>query len=158
MFPCLSNAKADPVPMPLAQAYVSSEDDELVREDRFDPSELWYANQCCARWHDGQGNRLVLGRLTCKLPGFEEDHVSRERFAIAMSDEDNLVNPDKAADVNEWVATFVDTVVYEPKKTKLHSFALDDVRVFPCDATNMLIYAFRPRRIGNAKNFAMMGG
>ena len=153
MFPCLSNAKADPIPLPLAHAYVSSEEDSLVREDRFDPFELWYANQCCARWHDAEGNRLVVGRLTCKLPDFEAENVSRKRFDMEMSNDDNLVNPDKAADVNEWVATFVDTVVYEPKKVKLNSFALDELRVFPCDATNTLIYAFRPRRIGNAKNF-----
>ena len=152
-FPGLSNAKADPVPMPLAHAYVSQEGDTLVREDRFDPFELWYANQCCARWQDAQGNRLVLGRLTCRLPAFEDDYVSRKLFERELSEDGNLVNPDKDADVNEWVATFVDTAVYKPATVKLNGFTLEEVRAFPCDATNTLIYAFRPRRIGNSKNF-----
>jgi len=153
MFPCLSSAKADPVPMPKAYTYLSSNGTELEREDRFDPFELWFANQCCARWYDAQGNRLVIGRITCRLPAFDAAHVSRERFNIALSDDDNLVNSEKEADVSEWVATFVDTPIYEPEKVRLNKFTLDEVRVFPCDATNMLIYAFRPRRIGNAKNF-----
>ena len=152
-FPCLSNAKADPVPMPQAHAYVSQSEDGLTREDRFDPFELWYANQCCARWHDAQGNRLIVGRMTHRLPSFSEDVVSRNQFADALSDDDNRVDPESKTDINEWVATFVDSTVYEPHTVKLNAFALDSVRVFPCGITNTLVYAFRPRRIGNAKNF-----
>lgn len=152
-FPNLVNAKADPLPMPLAQTYVFTDDSTMRREDRFEPFELWYATQCCARWHDAQGNRLVIGRMTSRLPLFEEDYVARQSFTDALDDEANRIDPDQVADINEWVATFVNTTVYKPEKRKVNAFNLDEVRSFPCDASDQLIYAFRPRRIGNAKNF-----
>jgi len=153
MFPCLANAKADPIPMPQAYAYIALEAGELEREDRFDPFELWYADQCCARWYDALGDRLVVGRITRQLPAFGESRVSREQFGDELSDDANLVNPEKNDDINEWVATFVDATVYKPSPVKLNAFTLDEVRFYPCDATNTLIYAFRPRRTGNAKDF-----
>ena len=153
MFPCLANAKADPVPMPQAHTFLLVAGDDLTREDRFDPFELWYANQCCARWYDALGDQLVIGRMTRQLPSFGEDNVSREQFADALNDDANLISPEKPDEVNEWVATFVDATVYKPTAVKLNAFSLDDVRFFPCDATNLLIYAFRPRRTGNAKEY-----
>ncbi len=152
-FPIFDHAKADPVPMPLAHTYVLVGEDGLTREDRFDPFELWYADQCCARWSDPQGNRLVLGRLTRQLPAFDTDFVSRENFADELNDDANRVDPKKQNDVNDWVATFVDFSVYKPERVKVNTFNLDDVFVYPCDAANTVVYAFRPRRIGNAKNF-----
>jgi hypothetical protein len=125
----------------------------LIREDRFDPVELWYANQCCARWSDAKGNRLVIGRITRHLPAFGDEAVSRRQFAGELADDANLVDPNKESDISNWVATFVDAAVYEPEKVKLNAFTLDEVRFFPCAATNMLVYALHPRRIGNAKNF-----
>jgi len=153
LFPNLTNAKADPIPMPMAQTYVFTDDNTMRREDRFEPFELWYANQCCARWNDAQGNRLVVGRMTSRLPLFDEEYVSRKRFADELADDANRIDPDKEADINEWVATFVNATVYKPQKRKVNAFNLDEVRAYPCDATNLLVYALRPRRIGNAKNF-----
>ncbi len=152
-FPCLERAKADPIPMPLAHTYVVADGDTLVREDLFDPFELWYGNQCCGRWYDTQGNRLVLGRMTAQLPAFDEAYVTRERFGEELNDETAAFDSRDEEAVDEWVATFVDAAVYKPETVKINAFNLDEVRVYPCDATNTLIYAFRPRRIGNAKAF-----
>lgn len=153
MFPCLDHAIPNPVPMPLAHPYISSDGDALIREDRFEPFELWYATQCCARWSDARGNRLVLGRITHHLPAFSDDLVSRRQFADELADDANLVDPKKKSDVSDWVAKFVNAAVCEPEHVKLNAFNLDDVCFFPCAATNTLVYAFRPRRIGNAKDF-----
>jgi len=151
--PCLANAKADPLPMPEAHPFLMTGVDGLVREDRFAPSELWYGSQCCARWHDSAGNRLVLGRIVQLLPSFSDDRVSRMRFNTALADDGNLVDPRNRDHVNEWVATFADTPVYAPESLKLNRFSLDEVLRYPCDASNTLVYAFLPRRIGNSKNF-----
>ena len=152
MFPGLANAKAEPLPMPEAHPYLMAGIDGLAREDRFDPFELWYNSQCCARWHDPAGNRLVIGRMTHLLPSFENAAVSRARFGLAMADDSHVLDPRNDKQVNEWVATFADTPVYEPEALKLNSFNLDDLLFFPCEATNTLVYAFRPSRTGNTKN------
>ncbi len=152
LFPCIANAKADPRPMPEAHPYLLTGADGLVREDRFAPFELWYNSQCCARWNDPSGNRLVLGRMTHLLPSFESETVSRARFGIALADDTYVLDPRNAKQVNEWVATFAEVPVYEPEALKLNSFSLDDLLFFPCGVTNTLVYAFRPRRIGNARN------
>jgi hypothetical protein len=153
MFPCLANAKADPLPMPEATPYLLTDGEGWAREDRFSPFELWYGSQCCGRWSDPSGNRLVLGRMTRLLPAFESETVSRARFGAALAGDDHELDPRNKKHVNEWVATFVDTPVFEPERLKLNSFNLDDLLSYPCEATNTLVYAFRPRRIGNAKNF-----
>lgn len=153
VFPLLSRAKAEPLPMPLAHTYVLvGDDDSLMRDDRFDPFELWYADQCCARWADSQGNRLVLGRISRQLPSFDADFVSRDHFLSALADDANLVDAQKEEEIDDWVATFVDFSVYKPEKVKANAFNLDGLLFYPCDATNTLVYAFRPRRGGSASN------
>jgi hypothetical protein len=121
----------------------------LLREDRFSPFELWYGIQCCGRWRDASGNRLIIGRIANRLPAFEDERVSRARFATVLADDENVVDPRSREQINEWVATFADSPVYEPEPLKLNAFALSDLLLYPCDATNTLVYAFRPRRIGN---------
>ena len=153
MLPNLARAKSEPLAMPQAHAYLLVGGEELAREDRFLPHELWYNSQCCARWHDPDGNRLIIGRATHRLPSFTEEHISRRRFGIEQDDDANLVDPQNRSHVNEWVATFVDAPVYEPETLKLNGVALDEVLFYPCAKPALLVYAFHPRRIGNTKNF-----
>ena len=153
MFPRLANAKAEPVPMPLAHAYLLAGSETLTREDRFDPYELWYNSECCARWRDPAGNKLVIGRIAHRLPGFSEKHVSRASFGAEMEEDANLIDPKKQDQVNEWVATFVKAPIYKPETLKLNAFTLGDVLFYPCGEKNTLVYAFRPRRVGNTQDF-----
>jgi hypothetical protein len=151
MFPCVARAKADPLPLPVAYPYLIVGSDDLLREDRFSPYELWYGLQCCGRWRDERGNLLVLGRIANRLPLFEETYVSRWRFSEALVSDDNRINPRSDEHVDEWVATFVEAPVYEPEELKLNTLSLSEVRHYPCAASNTLVYAFRPRRVGNAE-------
>jgi hypothetical protein len=149
MMPPLDRAKAEPVYMPLARTFLTV-GGPLDREDRFDPYELWYNDQCCARWRDPQGNRLVVGRITHRLPEFADEVVSRERFAAGLADSENAIDPRRREPINEWVATFAGVPVYEPESLKLNRFALDEVLRYPCAESNTLVYAFHPRRVGNS--------
>lgn len=148
--PGLDAARADPVPMPQAQTFLFAGDGTLSREDRFQPFELWYGNQCCARWRDAAGNRLVLGRATRRLPAFAEETVSRERFEQALRAGAGSGEIRDRETLNEWVATFADTPVYEPEPLRLNAFALDEVLFYPCGEAEKLVYAFLPRRRGAA--------
>ena len=149
-FAGLDKAKADPLPLPEALPYVVVGGETLMREDRFDPFELWYGLQCCGRWRNSRGHTLVLGRILNKLPLFSEEHVSRRQFFVGLSDDASQVNPRNADHIDEWVATFIDTPVYEAEPLKLNAFSLDELRYYPCAATNTLVYAFRLREIGSS--------
>lgn len=149
----LERAKARPLPMPDAHAYLIHSAGELQREDRFDPYQLWYHNQCEGRWQNTEGSSLILGRITKSLPVFTEEHVSREEFEVSIADSDWLIDANKTEQINEWVATFVGKTVYEPESLNINSIALSTVYYYPCDDPHTLIYAFHPRRIGNARNF-----
>ncbi|HRR34129.1 MAG TPA: hypothetical protein P5026_08535 [Kiritimatiellia bacterium] len=150
MMPILERALAEPLPMARARAFLLTGGGALAREDRFDPYELWYGSQCCGRWRDQAGNRLILGCVAQRLPVFDDDLVSRETFGLRMRDAANEVNVRERAQVNEWVATFAGVPVYEPEALKLNRFALEEVLAYPCGEAGTLVYAFRPRRVGNA--------
>jgi len=153
MLPRLARAKGEPTPMPRAHAYLLVGEEGLLPEDRFDPYELWFNTQCCARWRDAEGNRLLLGRATHRLPTFAEAYVSRDVFGSSLSDAENLVDPKNRDHLTEWVATFVDRPVFAPEALKLNRFALDEVLRFPCEEKGTFVYAFLPRRVGNAEPF-----
>lgn len=151
MLPLFDHAQAEPLPMPRAQAFLLIGGNGLAWEDRFNPFELWYHTQCCGRWRDATGNQLVIGRATHRLPVFAEEVISRERFLQRLGDADSLLNVRKMNQLDEWVATFADTPVYAPETLKLNSFTLDQIRFYPCEAPDKLVYAFLPRRVGNSQ-------
>ena len=153
MMPGLARAVSEPLPMPRARAFLLTGGEALAREDRFDPYELWYGSQCCGRWRDDAGNRLILGRVAQRLPVFDDDLVSRASFGLRLRDAAYEVDPRERAQVNEWVATFAGVPVYEPEALTLNRFALEEVLAYPCGQAGTLVYAFRPRRVGNAPSF-----
>jgi len=152
MFPTLRNAKADPVPPPEAYPYLLISTDTLARQDLFDPYELWYALECCARWFDAAGNRLTLGRIAHRFLPSGDSFVSRQSFTMLMTTASAQVNPRDAEHIHEWVEHFSGMEVGEAETVKLNAFTLDELLFFPCEDPNTLIYAFRPRRVGNASN------
>ncbi len=149
----MERAKARPLPMPDAHAYLTHKPGALQREDRFEPYQLWYHNQCEGRWQNTEGSSLIIGRISRSLPIFNEEYVSREEFNIVIADSDWQIDGKKPEQIHEWVASFAGVTVYEPERLNINSIALSAVYSYPSDATNTLIYAFHPRRIGNARNF-----
>ena len=152
MFPTLRNAKADPVPPPEAHPYLLVSTDTLTREDLFSPYELWYALECCARWSDDAGNRLVIGRVAHRFVAAGETFVSRQSFSQFLTRTSAQINPRDAEHIHQWVEDFVGMEVGEAETVKANAFNLDELIRFPIDDPNTLIYAFQPRRVGNASN------
>ena len=147
-FPIFLRPTGNPVPMPKAHAYLPvNTSDTLTREDRFAPFDLWYNAQCCARWRDPDGRELIIGHMTCRYPDTEEKHISRERFKL----ETVRAKPDPkdVEGLTEWVATFAGVGVYPPQKADLNKFAMERVYRFENEASDLLVYAFLPRRSGS---------
>ncbi len=153
MLPPLERAKARPLPMPDAHAYLIQQPGVLQREDRFEPYQLWYHDQCEGRWQNTEGSSLIIGRISRILPVYTEEHVSRDEFNVVIADSDWQIDGKKPEQIHEWVASFVGETVYKPETLNINSIALSAVYSYACDATDTLIYAFHPRRIGNARNF-----
>ena len=65
----LANAKAEPVEMPHATAYLTSDSNGDRLEDRYDVYDLWRADAIRGRWGDSEGNHFALCRIPRKLPG-----------------------------------------------------------------------------------------
>lgn len=153
MLPALRQAKARPLPMPDAHAFLVEEPDTLLREDRFEPYQLWYHDQCEGRWQDTDGNTLIIARMKNRLPSFISEYVTREDYSIVSADDEWTVNGNKPDQIHEWTATFCGEALYEPEALNINSIALDGVYSYQSSSTNTLVYAFHPRRIGNARNF-----
>ena len=152
MFPTLRNAKANPVPPPEAHPYLLVGIDALVREDLFDPDELWYALECCARWSDATGNRFTIGRIAHRPIAFDAAFVSRQNFTAIMDSGPAQINPRDIRQIREWVEAFTGMAVGDPQTVKANLFTLDELLRFPTDMPDTLIYAFLPRRVGNTPN------
>lgn len=152
ILPRLADAKSEPLPLPLARPYIFGDETLLAYQDRFDPHELWYNHQCAARWRDPSGNRLILGRATRLLPRTPEEDLSREQFHDALEDPACLLDPKDRAHLAEWVADFTGLPLGDPEPRRINTFTLDDVLHYPSAQPGILVYAFRPRRVGNAKD------
>jgi len=139
--------------MPEAHAFIVEESDNLTREDRFDPYQLWYHDQCEGRWQDTRGNILILGRITNTLPEFTRDYITRERYTIVSSDRRWQIDSDKTELIHQWAATFIGETIFEPEALNINSFMLSAVYAYTCSTSNKVMYTFHPRRIGNSRNF-----
>lgn len=149
-FPNVRSAKADPVPPPEATSYISVEPDTLTRMDLFTPYDLWYRVVCCGRWFDLSGNRLILGRMSYRLPEANEEHVTRQAFDTLLSGAE-FTSPSEEL-MKEWVESFSGYKVAAAKSLPQSGAALNAVYYFPCETTNVLIYAFQPSHLEGASN------
>ena len=150
VLPQLALATAEPTSPPQAYPGIVVIEEALWREDRFDPAELWYNTQCCGRWRNSKSYHLTLGRATHIPPDFIEQRVLREQFDAWLNDNTTLLNPQEQEQLNAWVSAFSGYEVAAPQPLSLNRFALEQVLFYPTDTPNILIYAWLPRRVGNA--------
>jgi len=143
--PFLRYAKADPIPPPETTAFLLATGRTITREDLFDPDDLWFSQECCARWINAAGQSLIVARIAHRpLPNTGEG-ITRSSFQAAMSMSSSQITVSNASHVKEWVERCISMQVSPGEHVKGTSFDLEEVLYFACDQTNMLIYAFRPQ-------------
>jgi hypothetical protein len=124
MMPGLARAVAEPLPMPRARAFLFTGGEALAREDRFDPYELWYGSQCCGRWRDDAGNRLILGRVARRLPRSTMTSCRARASACGCATRRTRLIARARAD-QRMGGHLRGVPVYEPEALTLNRFALD---------------------------------
>ena len=82
----LANAKADPVAMPSATAFIVNDQKGTWLEDRFDVFELWRAEALRARWIDADGNCFSICRIPRKVPDDSGETRTRADYAVRHGD------------------------------------------------------------------------
>ena len=144
----LANAKAEPVKMPTATAYLKSgEAGGQVLEDRFDVFELWRADAIRARWIDGEANRFSICRIPRKIPG---DSGSETRTRVDFLNHHAAVLGPKDLDALDDAVYLLSPVEvadrFAPRRTQRKNL----VALWQYETTNdnAFVYAFRPRTKG----------
>lgn len=141
----LAGAKADPIGMPRASAYLRSGRDGYAIEDRYDIFDLWHADAFRASWRDADGSRFMICRIPRKLPGGSaSDELTRKDFRARYSGE--AMGPDDMTALDEAVYFLApeETVSrFRPRRSQRHNLAA--LWQYETTNGNALVYAFRPK-------------
>lgn len=145
-----NNAKANPVEMPRASAYLVTDRDGSRLEDRFDVVDLWLSESMRARWVDEDGNRFSICRIPRMIPdagGATRTRVDfRERYAKAWLGPKDLEALDDAVYL---LAPVEVTDRFAPRRAQRKNLSA----LWQYDTTNdnAFVYAFRPRAEGKVQ-------
>jgi hypothetical protein len=145
-----ANAKANPVNMPTASAYLVSGRDGSWLEDRFDVFELWRADAIRARWTDADGSSFSICRIPRMVPDEGSDPRTRrdftKRFAKAT------LGPKDLEALDEAVCLLAPVCVTErlaPRRSQRRN--LSALWQYATTNENAFVYAFRPRAAGRVQ-------
>ncbi len=141
----IAAARAEPVPMPRASAYVRNGRDGCSVEDRFDVFDLWRVDAVRAVWEDADGNRMTVCRLPSRLPGASAaDEMTRRDFRARYARND--MRPDDLAALDEAVYFLApeETVArFRPRRSQRQNLSA----LWQYETSNgvALVYAFMPK-------------
>ena len=148
----LANAKAEPVEMPRATAYLVSGKDGAHLEDRFDVFDLWRSETIRARWRDGSGNCFSLSRILRKLTDGASGDCRTRREWTPLNDDAALGAKDlDALDEAVYVLAPVD-IGERVKPCRSQRQNLSELWRYPTTNDNAFVYVFRPRVEGKASS------
>ena len=141
------NAKADPVSMPSATAYLVSSRDESRLEDRFDVVDLWFADALRARWICEDGSGFSICRIPRMIPDSGGETRTRvdamERYANAELGAKDLDALDEAVYL---LAPVEVGGRFAPRRALRKN--LSALWRYETTNGNAFVYAFRPRAAG----------
>ena len=140
----LANAKAAPVEMPNASAYLVSGDDGRRLEDRFDVFDLWRADAIRGRWIDNDGNSLLICRIPRKVPG-DADGETRTRVDCESRYAKAIMGPKDLEALDEAVYLLSPVEVsnrFIPRRSQRQNLAA--LWQYETADGNAYVYAFRP--------------
>ena len=151
-----ANAKADPVAMPSATAFVVKDQKGTWLEDRFDVFELWRADALRARWIDADGNSFSICRIPRKVPDDSGGTRTRADFAVRHGKEapagDTVLGPKDLDHLDEAVYLLAPVEVSErfaPRRSQRKN--LSALWQYGSTNDNAYVYAFRPRVAGRVQ-------
>ena len=141
----IENAKAMPVEMPRATAFLRSGDGGQWLEDRFDVLDLWRAESIRARWQDEEGNILSICRIRRKIPGDAGGETRTRvdyaaRYSAATLGERELDALDEAVYLLSPVCV---TLREAPRRSQRQN--LSALWRYETTNENAFVFAFRPR-------------
>ena len=140
----LGNSTPKMLPQFKTFTYTYTRGEESFKRNKFEPRELWYAEQHCGEWRDNNGNTLVIGRVKTQLPQFPEQHILREEFEKAVLSPINKIDPHNQKALNQWVKSFTGSTPVSPVKLRTTSnFSLSSAMFIPNSNSQLLIYIFR---------------
>ena len=143
-----ANAKADPVRMPRAEAYLVSSGEGRRLEDRFDVFDLWKAESLRGRWRNADGDVFSICRIRRRIPGDSGDEMRTRsdygaRYAKARLGPKSLDSLDEAA----YLLAPVDvTSRVAPRRSMRKN--LSALWRYETTNENAFVYAFMPRLDG----------
>ncbi len=140
----LGSSEPVALPQPKTYTYTATRGDETLKQDRFDPYELWYASQHCGHWRDTEGNTLTIGRATTHSPQFSEEHVLREQYEAAVTEPAAAVDAASEEALLRWVARFAKCQPERAVKLRTSAnFGLDSALFVPVGGGAPLVWLFR---------------
>lgn len=140
----IANAKAEPVEMPRASAYLMSGRDGCRVEDRYDIFDLWRADAVRGRWRDADGNAFSLCRIPRKLPGgYGSELMTRKEFCARY---DSAIGPNELSALDEAVYILAPEETlsrFKPRRSQRQNLAA--LWQYETTNANAIVYAFRPK-------------
>ena len=151
-----ANAKADPIAMPSATAFILNDQKGNWLEDRFDVFELWRADALRGRWIDAEGNCFSICRIPRKVPDDGSETRTRADYAVrhgdaapageAMLGQKDLDHLDEAVYL---LAPVEVTERFAPRRSQRKNLAA--LWQYSSTNDNAYVYAFRPRVAGRVQ-------
>ena len=144
----LANAKAEPVEMPRATAYLTSDSDGNRLEDRYDVYDLWRADAIRGRWVDSEGSHFSLCRIPRKLPG-DSSEGTRTRLDYVERAAAAILGPKELTALDEAIYLLAPVEVlgrFAPRRSQRQK--LTALWQYDTTNANAFVFAFRPREKG----------
>ncbi len=139
----LGNSTPVALPQPKTYTYTLTQGDTSSKQNRYDPHELWYAEQQCGQWRDSDDNTLTIGRVLNNPPVFNQQHVLREQYDATISSTPTI-DPENEGALKEWVARFALCQPQGTETLKISSnFALSNAMFLPVNDGGPLVYLFQ---------------
>ena len=150
------NAKADPLTMPRATAFLVSGKNGQQLEDRFDVFDLWMADAVRGRWIDKDGSRFSICRIRRKIPG-DIDGGTRTRVDYASRYSKATLGPKEFDALDEAVYLLAPVEVTErfaPRRSQRQNLVA--LWQYATTNENAFVFAFRPRVERGAADWYMV--
>jgi hypothetical protein len=141
----IADAKAEPLWMPRASAFLVSDDDGFRLEDRFDVFDLWRFESIRARWRDSGANRFSICRIERKFPVDGNTAVATRSDYLKRYEGTDIGAKDLAA-LDEAVCILSPVDIegrVKPRRSQRQNLA--GLWRYSTTNENAHVYAFRPR-------------